>query len=216
MGKLTHHLPKPLLPYRNATILDHIISWIRGNFHFEIVISAGYLSERIEQHVKERYSVTDDISVVKEPYRLGTGGAIKFAVAQSRSDIYVVVNGDTLHTFSSAVIAPAFTMHHQFILIGTRVSPMHRTDCDYFSIDSNKTIRSFHRRVKCSKQGEGIAYSGICVCRGDAYQEQVGEVFDNTEFLRSKVLQCNVGGIVTEGDSFDLGTLNRYLSSGGD
>ena len=64
-----------------------------------IILATGYLSNLVEQHVKQRTDIEHIISC--EPKPLGTGGAIKFAEQHFRSNPVLVMNGDSRIVFDA-------------------------------------------------------------------------------------------------------------------
>ena len=96
LQSIVKSVPKPMAPIGNRPFLDYLIDHIRSHFkQTPIYILTHHLSESIEHHYKQQ----SDIHIIKEPQRLGTGGAIKYAInALGLSDSPVMVlNGDTYH-----------------------------------------------------------------------------------------------------------------------
>jgi NDP-sugar pyrophosphorylase family protein len=213
MGDLTLARPKSLLPYRDITVLDHIIAWIRASCEFEIIIVARHLSKAIQEHVSLRYSQSDAIRVLVEPTPLGTGGAIKFACSQSPSDFYVILNGDTIHTFDLPLDRFELTGLGKILLIGTRVHKNLRMDCDYLKIHPNGIVREIYRLDRVTSNEYAIMYSGICMAKGDTYLQWPNSVFDNADLLKYWISHKRVLSIVTEGNSLDIGTPERYYDA---
>ena len=96
--------PKILAPIGNKTLLDFIISMLTGAGFEKIILSVGYLKEQVKAHcAKRNYSVI--FSEEDEP--LGTGGAVKAALQHITSDLFFVMNGDTIFN-------PDFSELYQF------------------------------------------------------------------------------------------------------
>jgi D-glycero-alpha-D-manno-heptose 1-phosphate guanylyltransferase len=88
-------LPKCLAPVAGKPFLSYIIDYLRMQGVQRFVFSLGYRHEAIEEFLQSKYS-TLDYSVVIENEPLGTGGAIKLALQNTREENVVITNGDTL------------------------------------------------------------------------------------------------------------------------
>lgn len=80
---------KPFL----GILIDHLAD--KGFCRF--VLAAGFKKEEIEEYLARAYGNRKDLSFVfsNEDEPLGTGGALKRAMAQVASNHFLVVNGDT-------------------------------------------------------------------------------------------------------------------------
>ena len=99
LSEETDSIPKPLVRIGNLPILHHIIDYYVGFGNKDFLISTGYKHELIESFLKERFA-TIHYQVVVEEEPLGTGGAIKNAMADARSPYPLILNGDTLFEVS--------------------------------------------------------------------------------------------------------------------
>ena len=88
-------LPKAMAPVAGHPFLTYVIRHLlsQGIEHF--IFSLGYKHEIIEQFLKEKYRYLNYDCIV-EDQPLGTGGAIRLALANSDHRDLLIVNGDTL------------------------------------------------------------------------------------------------------------------------
>ena len=94
---LTDDRPKALIPVRGRPISEYQIEWLQKEGSIDgITFACGYKWERLKEHFgSDFHGIPVGYSVEKEP--LGTGGAIKKALAaQSSDDLVVVTNGDII------------------------------------------------------------------------------------------------------------------------
>jgi glucose-1-phosphate thymidylyltransferase len=93
----THTQPKSLVPVADNTILGHIIERLRAANIREFVFVIGYLGEKIERFVRERYPDIQAEFVVQEP-REGSGHALWVAreLYRGSTDGILIVLGDTI------------------------------------------------------------------------------------------------------------------------
>lgn len=96
---LTDSTPKPLLPISGKPILEHAILNFKKHGIEDIVLSIGYLAQKIQDYFGggEKWGVKISYAIESEP--LGTGGAIKQAIKDA-DETFVAINGDNLADFN--------------------------------------------------------------------------------------------------------------------
>ncbi len=95
---LTNDTPKPLLLIKGKPIIEHAIENFKKHNILDIVLSVGYMSEKIQEYFKDGKELGVNISYCIEDEPLGTGGAIKKA-ANGIKENFVAINGDNLCDF---------------------------------------------------------------------------------------------------------------------
>ena len=87
-------LPKPMAPVAGRPFLEILLSMLAGKGFTRVVLSLGFMSEKIISHFGDNYLGMDLIyEVERQP--LGTGGAIRAALARCEEDHAFIFNGDT-------------------------------------------------------------------------------------------------------------------------
>jgi D-glycero-alpha-D-manno-heptose 1-phosphate guanylyltransferase len=87
-------LPKPMAPVAGRPFLEFLLHQLARAGCARVILSVGYLHEKIEQHFGAGWrGMILDYQVETEP--LGTGGAIRAALARAREENILVLNGDT-------------------------------------------------------------------------------------------------------------------------
>jgi D-glycero-alpha-D-manno-heptose 1-phosphate guanylyltransferase len=87
-------LPKPMAPVAGRPFLEILLSMLAAKGVRRAVLSLGYRAEVIQAHFGRRFAGIELVSEVEtEP--LGTGGALRAALARCEGDAALVVNGDT-------------------------------------------------------------------------------------------------------------------------
>ena len=84
---LTENTPKPLLPVKNRPIIEHAIINFKKHGINDIVLSIGYLADKIKDYFGTGENWGVSISYVVEDQPLGTGGAIKKAGVFQGADV---------------------------------------------------------------------------------------------------------------------------------
>ncbi len=91
----TRHLPKPLFPVGEDTLLDIQIRYLANAGCEAVLVNTHHLAEKIEAHIAAvEYPIP--VTTRFEPDILGTGGAIKNAADFWDERPFVVINSDIL------------------------------------------------------------------------------------------------------------------------
>lgn len=94
---LTSDRPKPMLEMGGKPIIDWQIEWMKKHGINSFVISAGYMKDKITEHLGTGAKYGVDISFEIEEEPLGTGGAIKNCQSSLKGEeSFVVANGDII------------------------------------------------------------------------------------------------------------------------
>ena len=88
-------LPKPMAPIRDRPFLAFVFDYLIAQGITKTHLSVGYKKEAIIDTYGHQYQSLE-LVYAPEDEPLGTGGAIKNACLQVRSDEVFVINGDTL------------------------------------------------------------------------------------------------------------------------
>ncbi len=103
---LTDSTPKPLLPYKNKPLLDHILDSLAPLHLKRIVFNAWHLKEQVIAYAEsKRKTLKAEILVSSESELLGTAGGLKKAWSLINSPEFLMLNGDCLWTGNIAEFA---------------------------------------------------------------------------------------------------------------
>jgi len=92
---LTAQVPKPVVTLVDRPFIVFMLEWLRGHGIDEVILSCGFLAERVRAVLGDGSDYGLRLRYVDEPEPLGTGGALKHA-AELLDDRFVVCNGDIL------------------------------------------------------------------------------------------------------------------------
>lgn len=96
MAPLTDTCPKPLIRVAGRPLIDHALDQVEGAP--SIVINTHYLPDQIASHLSGR-----EITLLREPVLLDTGGGLKNAQRYLDGDTVVTMNSDAVWTGSRAI-----------------------------------------------------------------------------------------------------------------
>ncbi len=87
-------IPKPMAEVNGKPFLEYILEWLARSPVERITVSTGYKAEVISGYLGASFAGIP-LSYAVEDTPLGTGGAVKYAMAGTVSDDVIVINGDT-------------------------------------------------------------------------------------------------------------------------
>ncbi len=102
----TYTQPKALMPLAGKTVLDFTIEHLHKAGIDEFIFIVGYLSEKVEEHVMEKYPALT-CHFIYQDKREGTGHAIRLAKDIVKDDELFIVMGDTITEFDIAEVIAA-------------------------------------------------------------------------------------------------------------
>lgn len=87
-------VPKPLAPVRGEPFLSWQLRELEKQGVRRVVLSIGYMAEKIREAIGDRHGGID-IRYVREEEPLGTGGATRLALRKIESPLCFILNGDS-------------------------------------------------------------------------------------------------------------------------
>jgi NDP-sugar pyrophosphorylase family protein len=156
---LTRSLPKVMVPVLGRPFLELVLEEMQRQGFADFVLSVGHLGDQVMAHFGDGSRFGYRASYVREPAPLGTGGAIRQALAQlERLSTFVVVNGDTL----LEVDLIALLAHHRnegqdLTLATTWVEDRERYGA--VGVEQGRVVRFEEKRAGL---GPGPIYGGVC------------------------------------------------------
>jgi NDP-sugar pyrophosphorylase family protein len=152
LGDITKHTPKILLNIGPKTVLDWQLIRLKRAGIESVVLAAGHLAEELQKTVgSQREGVS--ITYAVEPTRLGTGGAIKFALGfvSYREQPTIVLNGDILTTIDLVDMIGCLKPQTDGIILGSYVEDI--SSYGTLEYDDAYKLLSFKEKEGIKKPG---------------------------------------------------------------
>jgi mannose-1-phosphate guanylyltransferase len=92
---LTSTVPKPVVPFVDRPFIVYMLQWLRRHGVDDVVMSCGFLADRVRRVLGDGAEHGLRIRYVEEPEPLGTGGAVKYA-EDLLDERFLMLNGDSL------------------------------------------------------------------------------------------------------------------------
>ncbi|HAP40232.1 MAG TPA: hypothetical protein DCQ94_10815 [Nitrospira sp.] len=201
--------PKPMADIHGrpflSILLDH---WFRHGAR-RFIFCTGYMGDYIEAWVRSA-SDSYEATFVRDPYPLGTGGAMAQAFRVARSERLFVINGDS---FCDVDPARLLRFHLMKRAQGTLVlaRPDGRTDAGDVVVGHDDRVLSMVEKPGCGPTG--YVNAGVYV-----FERSVDTLFPvppawslEREFI-PRLVSGPLYGFVTAGSLFDIGTPERLAA----
>jgi NDP-sugar pyrophosphorylase family protein len=92
---ITYEIPKPMIPIKGKPIMQYLINLLHDYGIEDIIISIGYLGERIKDYFGDGSKLGVKITYVEEKEELGTAGPLRLA-KNLLNETFVAMNGDII------------------------------------------------------------------------------------------------------------------------
>ncbi|NLP61662.1 nucleotidyltransferase family protein [Paraburkholderia sacchari] len=199
-------LPKPMAPVAGRPFLEIVLRSLATRGFTRVVLALGYKADVIATHFGDTFEGMAIVHVVEsEP--LGTGGAIRQALARCEADHVFIFNGDTYLALEAAEIEACWQTWHEPIVVARAVPDTAR----YGRVEME--AGRFTQFSEKGTAGPGLINAGCYVFPRDLLDAfSVGVPFSlETDFLASAVKQQAFRLFVTEGMFIDIGVPADYL-----
>ena len=202
--------PKVLAKIGEKTFLDILIDNMLIHGFKNIILSVGYLKEQIKNHFNYDYNKNHDclITFSEEEKPLGTGGALKNAKTQIRSNPFMVINGDSI----CKVDFKNFIEFHikKKALLSMVLVHSNKTQ-DYGSVILNESQEITDFKEKIAGKSDNLINAGIYLVEKDIFSYMpMQEKFSLEYELFPKIINNRCYGFLTESELIDIGTPKRY------
>jgi NDP-sugar pyrophosphorylase family protein len=101
MRPLTYEMPKPMIPLKGKPLIQHIIELCRKYEIRDIILSIGYLGDKIREHFGDGSHLGVSITYIEEHEEMGTAGPLLLAKEMLKGP-FLMFNGDVLSNIDLA------------------------------------------------------------------------------------------------------------------
>ncbi|NPE29131.1 NDP-sugar synthase [Methanococcoides sp. SA1] len=209
---LTFERPKPSIPILNKPSVVHLIEHLAKEGFTEIVITIGYMAEKIEEDLGDGRMFGVHIEYVYEEKRLGTAGGVKNAEEFLKDEPFMIVGGDHVMDLSLRTIYRQHEMNDAMVTIGL----MSIDDPREFGIADMDVNNRIHRFLEKPGPGEifsNLASTGIYMCSPEIFDWiPKDEKYDFAKDLFPALMDKgkNINGMLVRGQWTDVGSSTAY------
>lgn len=200
-------VPKPMAPIGGQPFLALLMAHLARNGFHRVVLSVGYLADAIVAHFGSEWRGMA-VDYAREDAPLGTGGAIRAALARCHADHVHVFNGDTYLGVDCAVTEALWDVRRTPIIVARQVSDTARYG--RLEVDADGYVTGFLE--KAASGGPGWINAGCYVLPASIVDEfPPDDPFSfETGYLRDAVAHRPVLACPTDAEFIDIGTPDDY------
>lgn len=200
------NLPKPMAPIAGRPFLEILLSMLARKGFTRVVLSLGFMSEKIISHFGDNYLDMDLIYEV-EDFPLGTGGAIRAALKNCFADHVFIFNGDTYLDLEVDELELIWQSNHNPLIVVREVSDTSRFG--RVNLDSGRVADFLEKGIP----GPGLINAGCYVLPKNVLDEfPLDQAFSiETDFFIKYLQLIRFDGFVTKGQFIDIGVPEDYF-----
>lgn len=210
-------VPKPMAPVNGKPFLDYQLLYLKHFGVTAVVLSVGYLHEKIISHYKDSFQgIKIAYSIEQEP--LGTGGGIRKAMELCTQSNVLVLNGDSffeidLHSFSH---------HHYAFESDATLALREVSDASRYGTielspaygDRGRKIISF--KEKSGLNQKGIINAGVYLLNKECFLKNTAEGINfsiEKDFFEKNTGKLNFFGCLYNSYFIDIGIPEDYTKA---
>ena len=201
--------PKALAPVGGRPFLDLLLNFLNSwGCTRNVVVATGHMGDKIENEYSRRSGYGFRICFSREKSLLGTGGAIKKALANTHTKNVLVMNGDS---FTNVNVTKLLSTHVKTGSDMTIVLKKMANASRYGKVEFDETGRIVRFQEKGSANDGGYVNTGIYVVRREIFERvQEDKVLSLEKELLPAFISRQVFGYVTRGKFIDIGVPETY------
>ena len=198
-------VPKPMAPIAGRPFLEILLGSLARKGFARVILSLGFMAEKISDHFGARFAGMD-IAYVVEETPLGTGGAIRLALDACTQDHVFVFNGDTYLDLEVRSLEQRWQAKRHPIVVGRQVPDTSRYG--RLAVDGGRITCFAEKGIA----GSGLINAGCYVLATDALARfPLNQRFSiETDYLVPEVTSSTVEVFVNKGMFIDIGIPEDY------
>lgn len=197
--------PKPMAPVAGKPFLEILLRSLARKGFTRVVLSLGFMADKISCHFGDQFAGMA-LAYVVEDHPLGTGGAVRLALASCQQEHVFVFNGDTFLDLEANEVERLWQERGHPIVVGRAVPDTERYGR---LVTANGRVTGFAEK---GMNGPGLINAGCYVFdRRQLNDFALHQAFSlETDFLVKAVHQMPVDIFMTEGMFIDIGIPEDY------
>jgi len=198
-------LPKPMAPVAGRPFLEILLSMLARKGFTRVILSLGFMSEKISLHFGDSY-LGMELTYEVEDQPLGTGGAIRAALAHCEEDHAFIFNGDTYLELEVDELEKLWQRNNNPVIVVREVPDTAR----FGRVDmSGGRVNAF---LEKGGEGFGLINAGCYVLPKHGLDDfPLGQAFSiETDFFIKYLQFIRFEGFVTQGRFIDIGVPVDY------
>src|SRR5689334_14266524 len=189
---LTNHLPKPMVPVGPRRCIDYVIRSLTAARIGEIIVTTGYLSDRVIRGIADGASYGANVVYSFEGEPLGTAGGVKHVGPFLGNESFVVASGDVLADVNTRGLIERHERTKQKGAVATLALTKVQDPTQYGTVGLNAEgrVERFKERPRASQVCSDLVNAGIYVLEPQLLEEiPARQAFDFSKDLWPDLLE---------------------------
>jgi D-glycero-alpha-D-manno-heptose 1-phosphate guanylyltransferase len=212
LKEVVKDVPKPMAPVNGTPFLAYVCRYLKKYDIKNIIFSTGYLSEKIETYFHENFEGVQT-SYSKETTPLGTGGAVRLAIKNSRDEEILVLNGDS---FFDVPLDEFYKKHNEKNGDGSLALRYVLDTSRYGTIDRDEQNKIICFQEKTGTASQGFINGGVYIIKPSSFLKNTpseGPFSIEKDFFEKQVGQLDLYGFEYSGYFIDIGIPADYMKA---
>ncbi|MCC6372708.1 MAG: nucleotidyltransferase family protein [Bacteroidia bacterium] len=202
-------LPKPMAPINGEPFLNYQLRYLKHYGIKKVVLSLGYLHQKIENHYQQSF---EGISVhyVIEEHPLGTGGGIRLAMEKCNSEFVFALNGDS---FFDVNLIDFYNQHKQSEADVSLALREVEDAARYGTIVTNTQHKIISFKEKSGQFAAGTINAGVYILNTQTFLKETNANTNfsiEKDFFEKKLNELKLCGFKADGYFIDIGIPEDY------
>jgi len=206
----TYELPKPLIPIKGKPIIEHIIDLLKKYKIEEIIISIGYLGDKIKEALGDGSRFDLKIIYVKENRPLGTAGSLVLAKKYLKGPFFLLWADNLVEIDLDEMSA----FHKEVKPIITIALANVEEIKDFGAVElSGHWVKRFLEKVDSKETSSHLVNAGIALVEPQIFNylpKRPRKISIEREIYPKLAKLKKLAGFPFSGTFFDIGTMERY------
>jgi len=207
---LTLQSPKPLLKIGNKTLLSNTLEFLELFGVKEVVINVHYLSEQIEDYIKNN-KFNLNINIVKEEGKiLDTGGGVLNAIHYFSDLPFLIINPDTIwnsHYLQELQLMEKLLFENKKSKCSILVTSKEKSFDKSFKGDFNLKNKLIYRNKGDDFQ---YIYTGVQIIKPESFSGFNSKIFSINKIWNKLITNNELYGVKSNNDFLHVSNLDVY------
>lgn len=207
---ITYEIPKPMVPIQGRPLLEHTIEFLKKYDIRDIILSIGFLGDKIREYFGNGSKFGVKISYIDETEPTGTAGPLRLAAPHLKDNHFVMINGDNLFNLDlTNMIRTHFENNCKASIALASVSDPTRYGVARLK---GQMITEWKEKPKLEDAPSNLINAGVYLLSPEVLNLVPNKVFSmiETEVFPELIKQDQLYGYVMEGQWLPAGTPDEY------
>ena len=204
--------PKPMAQVAGRPFVEWLLEMLREQGVRRAVLCTGHLADLVEAHFGDGSCWDMELRYSRDPFPLGTGGAVRHALDQIEGERFFVLNGDSYCRCNLEGLTDTHIRHRAKATLWL----VRKDDCRRFGsvrIDDSGAVQSFAE--KASVSGPGFINAGVYLIEREAAAAiDPGRSVSLETELFPGLIGRGLFAVAGQDAFIDIGTPDSYAGAG--